>query len=108
MSGIRLTITGAPEAMDRLAKLSTAGMSRAMRRAMTAGIARVYRRAMANLTGGVLRVDTGRLRQSIVTDVSQDGTSARIGTNVEYAAIHEYGGTTRPHIIRPRNAKAAA
>ncbi|MGK0740171.1 phage virion morphogenesis protein, partial [Yokenella regensburgei] len=29
-----------------------------------------------------------------------------VGTNVVYARIHQEGGKTRPHVIRPRNKKA--
>jgi phage virion morphogenesis protein len=29
-----------------------------------------------------------------------------IGTNVDYAAIHHFGGRTSPHIIKPRRKKA--
>jgi len=41
-----------------------------------------------------LGVVTGRLRRSIETKVEVNGTrvEALIGTNVEYARIHEYGG----------------
>jgi phage gpG-like protein len=31
-----------------------------------------------------------------------------VGTNLVYAAIHEYGGTTRAHVIEARKAKALA
>lgn len=33
---------------------------------------------------------------------------ARIGSNLRYAAIHQFGGTTRPHWIHPRDKKALA
>lgn len=47
---------------------------------------------------------TGRLRASI--DALQDGVGrALIGSPVVYAAIHEFGGKTSPHVIRPRKAK---
>ena len=42
---------------------------------------------------------SGTLRRSIVEKVN--GMKATVGTNVVYAAIHEYGGT-----IRPKRAKA--
>lgn len=47
------------------------------------------------LSGQVLHVRTGTLRRSINQEVTQNGslTEAVVGTNVEYAAIHEYGGT---------------
>ena len=50
--------------------------------------------AQRNVTGPRPRnlgVVTGRLRTSIHAQVVRYGT-AKVGTNVEYAAIHEYGG----------------
>jgi phage gpG-like protein len=61
------------------------------------------------LSGQVLKNQSGTLRRSIhASDVLQSLTSisATVGTNVEYAAIHEYGGNTEPHIIEPRNVAA--
>lgn len=62
------------------------------------------------LSGQVLNVQTGRLRRSVnyrVTETST-GIEARVGTNVEYARIHEFGfkGTVnvREHM---RNGKQA-
>jgi phage gpG-like protein len=45
------------------------------------------------LTGQVLHVRTGTLRRSINRKVEVEGDSVRatIGTNVEYAGVHEYG-----------------
>ena len=54
---------------------------------------------------------TGQLRRSImVAGPFSDGKSfwGAVGTNVEYAAIHEYGGRTPAHLIEPRNMKALA
>jgi phage gpG-like protein len=45
-----------------------------------------------NLTNKILNVRTGHLRRSIVTIFYGGGTSAEIGTNLKYAAIHEFGG----------------
>lgn len=56
--------------------------------------------------GGKILQDTGQLAASIST--SSDATSASIGSNKVYAAIHQFGGKTSPHIIRPRNKKALA
>lgn len=47
---------------------------------------------------------TGRLAGSITP--SYDATSATVGTNLVYAAIHQFGGQTRPHVILPKNGKA--
>ena len=98
---IELQVRGLNEAALKL-KLLPDQVSRAMRVAMSRSIEKVYRRVADNLTGRALRVDTGRLRQSLQTSVAIDGSSAKIGTNVEYASIHEFGGTTKPHVIRPR------
>lgn len=48
--------------------------------------------------------------QSLYSSITQqsDATSATVGTNVKYAAIHQFGGQTRPHVILPRNKKALA
>lgn len=40
--------------------------------------------------GGKTLVERGRLRDSIVS--RSDATSAEVGTNLEYAAIHQFGG----------------
>ncbi|MGC8736762.1 MAG: phage virion morphogenesis protein [Dissulfurimicrobium sp.] len=53
---------------------------------------------------GQTLMDTGRLKNSITS--RSDATSAEVGTNVEYAAIHQFGGRTKPTIIRPKNKKA--
>ncbi len=54
--------------------------------------------------GGQTLSDTGRLRRSITREAS--ATHAAVGTNVEYAAIHQFGGRIGPHVIRPKKAKA--
>ena len=50
-------------------------------------------KVMGKLSGEVLRVRTGRLRRSIHPewDFKPGYAGAIIGTNVEYAGIHEYG-----------------
>lgn len=62
------------------------------------------------LSGGVLQTRTGRLKSSIRirTRSSRTRFTARIGTRVKYAAIHEYGGTEPAHEIRAKKAKALA
>jgi phage virion morphogenesis protein len=55
--------------------------------------------------GKILQV-SGQLAASVVTEHGDD--YARIGSNKVYAAIHQLGGTTRPHDIKARNAKALA
>jgi phage gpG-like protein len=45
-----------------------------------------------------LQPDSGRLRNSVSTRVQRSGGRIRgtVGTNLKYAAIHEFGGTIRP------------
>lgn len=57
----------------------------------------------ARPAGKILTV-TGRLRNSIQQRAQGDGVL--VGTNVQYAAIHQYGGKTRPTVIKPRRKQA--
>ncbi len=60
------------------------------------------RRALED--GGQTLSKTGRLRRSFTVAAGNGWTA--VGTNVAYAAIHQLGGHTGPHIIRPRKKKA--
>lgn len=57
---------------------------------------------------GPLKIRSGELRRSLYKFVKM-GSGGRIrggiGAKSPYAAIHELGGTTSPHVIRPVNAK---
>jgi HK97 gp10 family phage protein len=59
-----------------------------------------------------LRVRTGALLNSIgaskrITEEADGTLTGQIGSQgVPYARIHEFGGTTKPHVIVPRNKKA--
>lgn len=62
------------------------------------------------LVGQVLNRRTGRLGQSIQSRI-ENARSHITGYvyssgDVKYAAIHEYGGRTPPHVILPKNKKA--
>ena len=66
-------------------------------------------RVRGKLSGGVLQVRSGRLLNSIASEMRESqyaiyGIVASRG--VPYAAIHEYGGQTKPHDILPRNVQA--
>lgn len=54
--------------------------------------------------GSGLLQASGRLRNSIAPSSTND--TAVVGTNVGYAAIHNFGGKTSPHLIRPKKGKA--
>lgn len=55
--------------------------------------------------GKMLQV-TGRLASSITS--AHTNNTAQVGTNVIYAAIHQFGGQTAPHTIVAKYAKALA
>ena len=54
--------------------------------------------------GGKTLRKSGDLFRSLTHNVLSDGIE--IGTNIVYAAIHQFGGKTPPRIIRPKNKKA--
>ena len=58
-------------------------------------------RVMTSQGGGKTLVDKALLRNSITSNATEH--DVEIGTNVIYAAIHQFGGT-----IRPKSAKALA
>jgi phage gpG-like protein len=64
------------------------------------------------LSGGVLNMRSGALRDSIAAEISADpdGLVASVGSegDVKYAAIQEYGGKTGAHEILPVKARALA
>jgi phage virion morphogenesis protein len=60
--------------------------------------------ARASREGGMTLQDTGRLAASITS--RSTGNQAVVGTNVVYAAIHQFGGKTPAHVIKPKNKKA--
>lgn len=84
-----------------------------MRRRLRVAIVRdgkeLARRVRGKLSGTVLKVRSGRLLNSIKSEMVENANTiyGRIySTGVPYAAIHEHGGQTRPHVIVPRNAMA--
>ncbi len=56
--------------------------------------------------GGQVLQDSGQLAASVVTD--HGSNFAQIGSNKEYAAIHQFGGKTKAHTIKAVNKKALA
>ncbi|MCE9561890.1 MAG: hypothetical protein K8U57_07535 [Planctomycetes bacterium] len=64
------------------------------------------------LSGQVLNHKSGRLWRSIQHSVASTPTSVTgkvySAGDVKYAAIHEFGGTTKPHIIEAKSAGSLA
>lgn len=127
MIEIKLNTAEVASAMERLAK-AAADASPVMR--VVAGI--MHDAVMENFAQGGRPAWTGLLPatlaqkrkqgysdkplirrgggQSLYSSITQqaDGNSAVVGSNIKYAAIHQFGGQTRPHVIKPRNKKALA
>jgi len=95
-----------------LARLAT--MPEAVKERLAAAVDRLSQELRdaveRKLSGEVLRQRSGRLAASI--DVNLTGTGgaigARLSSDVEYAAIHEYGGTIAAREVLPRGARALA
>lgn len=63
-------------------------------------------RAARGYWPGKILQRTGQLAASIAQDY--DATSAVVGTNLVYGAVHQFGARTKAHRIVPRNKKALA
>ncbi len=64
------------------------------------------RRKAGTWPGPILQRSAGGLAASIQD--AWDNNSATVGTNKVYAAIHQFGGTTKPHVIKPKYKRALA
>lgn len=106
---IRGTVVGSEEAIARFK-----AMPNRLRQELVTGIGRAVLKLQAYVKDGklsdqVLHVRTGRLRRSITERVTQEAARVEgiVGTNVEYAAVHEYGfsGTVsvREHLRRAKS-----
>ena len=69
------------------------------------GAEKVQERARANVGRKFTKHPTGKLRESIRVEMEGAGRNAKakVGSDLIYSRIHEYGG-----IIRPKNAKMLA
>ena len=86
---------------DALGKLSKEVRGDALKKAALSGAYIIEANAKMNASGGRpgLNIDTGNLVASINTKViaaSSDTATAEVGTGVEYARVHEYGGVVKP------------
>lgn len=109
---VNATLIGDKELMARLEKMPQA-VREALRRKVTILALKLERKVKSEkLNGQVLNRISGRLARSIAykVDVQDNSVYGRVFSSgdVKYAAIHEYGGTTAPHLILPKKAKALA
>jgi phage gpG-like protein len=108
---IKAVLVNAEGVVVRLQKLPEQ-LRGAVRRAVEAETIALARHVKEfKLTGQQLKTRTGTLRRSIAAATLLTGPDAvlgAVGTNLVYAATHEYGGTTRAHVIEARRKKALA
>ncbi len=107
---INISVVGAQEVIARLRERQSKTMI-AVQRTMTAQMTLLEAYIKREkLQSSPLHHRSGRLQGSIHNSVTNLGNVVvgKVYTNVEYAAIHEYGGQTKPHQIFPKNGKALA
>ena len=90
---IKGTIIGSEQIIAKFERMQAQAMPKLQER-IARIVIKLQTRVVANkLSGQVLKVRTGTLRRSIHNDVITTGSSVTgiVGTNLEYAAFHEYG-----------------
>ncbi len=107
---IQAWIIGAEGVIDRLDQIP-GQVAAALRRAVEAEASKLTAYVKEQkLSGQALKTQTGALQRSINYQLQDEGgrIAATVGTNLAYAAIHEYGGSTRAHVIEASQAKTLA
>jgi phage gpG-like protein len=89
---ITVELIGKDQVVLRLSRMS-AQIRASLLRAVSAEAIRVEARVKQKLTGAVLKERTHHLHDSIHHQIADDanGVTATVGTDVVYAAYHEYG-----------------
>lgn len=109
---VEVSLTGDKELIAKFDSLPTAVMAALYAKVQELALVLEGHVKTRKLNGQVLNRITGALARSIFNDV-QSAPEEVIGRvfssgDVKYAGIHEYGGTTSPHVIVPKKAKALA
>jgi len=105
---LSVSITGADAVEADLAALPER-VRMALQRELTALSAELASRVRDKLSGEVLAVRSGLLRDSVVQETGESGSNVygRVAVEgVPYAAIHEFGGHTPAHAIAARKVRA--
>jgi len=107
-----ISIIGLNELMHKLNALPDAVNSALLAKSQALADALADTIRNDKLSGGILESRTGLLKDSINNTVEDaaDGVNASVsaGENVPYAAIQEYGGQTKAHVIEATQGKALA
>lgn len=105
---ISLKITGHKELQSRLERIN-GQLIIALKMGIMKSLIELEGEIKNKLSGKVLNVRTGTLRRSIGREISQSGNKIDgfVGSNLKYAAIHEFGGIIRaknkPYLMFPIN-----
>jgi phage gpG-like protein len=109
---LNVTLTGDRELMAKLDRMPLA-VHQSLKLKITMLTLKLEKHVKTNkLNGQVLNRISGRLARSIASKVV-DTPEAIVGSvfssgDVKYAAIHEFGGQTAPHLIVPKKAQMLA
>ena len=94
-------IEGLENLQQRLRQAGGENLRLELTRALRLSALAVHREASHNVSGGhPLYRQTGTLASSIREEVDSGHLEARIGTNVVYGPVHEYGAVIRPKVAQ--------
>jgi phage gpG-like protein len=109
--GLKISITGDRELIARLESMPPA-IQAALYAKVRQLSTRLEQKVVGKLQGPVLKHRSGALSRSIFSEVTQsrDLVQGRVASSgsVKYAAIHEFGGRTKAHVIEPKKAAVLA
>ena len=102
---INIVVVGQEQVTAHIARLDDDVRSRLTSALQDIGVSFIEYVKSNKLSGSPLTSRTGNLANSLRSEVvsTDDGISLTASANTPYAAIQEYGGTTSPHIIEPKN-----
>lgn len=108
---LNVTLTGDRELIERFASMPDRVRAALVQKVSYLALG-LEEKVKKKLSGDVLKVRTGNLRRSIQHKVDQSA-AAVTGTvyssgDVKYAAIHEFGGRTKAHVIEAASGKTLA
>lgn len=112
MSILNITVTGDTRVIEGLGRLPSAINQALYKKILTLALRMERNVKVGKLNGQVLNRISGALSRSIQHEVlrSESRVLGKVFSSgdVKYAAIHEYGGVTAPHIIVPKKASVLA
>lgn len=112
MTILNISITGDASIVESLGRLPSAINQALYRKILTLALKMERNVKVGKLNGQVLNRISGALSRSIQHEVikTPNGAIGKVFSSgdVKYAAIHEYGGVTAPHIIVPKKASVLA